>query len=429
MLDPTARRCRVCQGALVTMLDLGRLRPSEFPLPTDALAAPVPFEFCRCERCGLVQLRHTLPPDQMFRDRYWYRSAVNETMVAELADVVAQAIARVGPIDSTKEFVVDIGANDGTLLAEYKRHEGTRHVPRVGFEPARNLQANLAKHAELVIEDYFPRGLARLPGMNAQVKICSSIACFYDLDEPAKFVEAIAELLHPQGVWIVQFQDLDQMCKANAVDNVCSEHLCYYSLAAIERLIEPYGLMVCDAEVRAINGGSYRLYIAKGDGHDCHPQRAWDGLARVSALRHAEAGCESWETLERFAWRVGQTRQQIQAAVAAVIARGGVVDLYGASTKANTLLQYCGLDGTVIRQAWERSPEKWGRTTVTGIPIVSEDEGRARPPDVLLVGIWQFREAVLQREAEYLERGGRMLFPLPEVDIVQEAAWRPAVSL
>jgi hypothetical protein len=202
----------------------------------------------------------------------------------------------------------------------------------------------------------------------------------------------------------------------------CHEHLCYYSLHSFEAVIAPYGLEVVDAEVRAINGGSYRLWVQKAGGP--LTTRA-GGLSRLLTVRQRELGCDDWETLERFAWRVGEARRQIQAAVEAELTAGGVVDAYGASTKFNTLLQYCGLGPDVIRQAIERSPEKWGRATATGIPIVSEAAGRADPATAWLVGIWQFREAILQREAGYLAQGGRLIFPLPVVDVITQ---RRAVS-
>jgi NDP-4-keto-2,6-dideoxyhexose 3-C-methyltransferase len=412
-----ARDCRACGARLDTLLHLGNLHPSAFPRPGAPLPPTVPLDFCACAACRLVQLRHTVDPETMFRE-YWYRSGINEVMRAELADVVRAAIDRVGQWKAT-DMVIDVGANDGTLLAEYRKYPATVDVPRIAYEPAVNLQAALAPHAEVRIAEFFP---GPIEGRAGRVKILTSIACVYDLDDPGAFVQAVKTLLHPEGVWIVQFQDLDQMLKATAFDNICFEHLCYYSLASFQRLIEPYGLLVVDAEVRAINAGSYRLYIQ----HGARPATPWtiDGIGRAHLLRKAEAGCEDWQTLETFAWRVGEARRQIQSAIAATAP--GTVDLYGASTKANTLLQYCGLDQTVIRQAWERSPEKVGRTTVTGIPIVSEETGRAQPPAALLAGIWQFRDQILQREAAYLDQGGAILFPLPEVDLALRPRAVPA---
>jgi len=415
MTTRSVRDCRSCGGHLDTILDLGVLAVSNFPDgELDVLASPrAPLDLCACTTCRLVQLRHTVDPDTLFRDHYWYRSGINETMRAELADVVAQGIAHVDRF-AFSDFVCDIGANDGTLLAEYRRHLVTRDVPRIAFEPARNLQSALAQHAEVHIADYFPPTRIEHRGLTGRVRILTSIAMFYDLDDPSRFVEGVRELLHPQGVWIVQFQDLHQMMRATAFDNICHEHLCYYSLQSFEQLIAPHGLTVVDAEVRAINGGSYRLYVKHTPAERCVTQ------ANVSKLRQWEADCQDWHALERFGWRVGEVKKQIRA-VLDHLTDLGPIDVYGASTKFNTLAQYCGLDGALIRQAWERSPEKVGRQTVTGIPIVSEEAGRADPPTALLAGIWQFRESILQREAEYVAQGGAILFPLPAVDLVTTA--------
>lgn len=407
----STRVCRVCAGDLQSILDLGNLAISTFPETPNAVLSRAPLDFCRCDRCGLVQLRHTVHPERLFRDQYWYRSGVNETMRAELDDVVEQALLHTGGRLDYHDLVCDIGANDGTLLAAYRKRAFCRDVPRIAFEPARNLWPALRPHCEVLVQDFFPNGLDQVPGAVGRVKILTSIACFYDLDDPLVFVEQVAQLLHPEGVWVVQFQDLDQMLMATAFDNICHEHVFYPSLAAIERMIQPYGLKVLDAQLRAINGGSYRLTI----GYGTHKP----ATARVDEVRQLEAGCEDWQTLERFAWRVGEVRNQIQAAIDQIVDRGPI-DVYGASTKFNTLAQYCGLDDGVIRQAWERSPEKVGRRTITGIPIVDEATGRADPPVALLAGIWQFRESILQRETDYLAGGGTILFPLPVVDVVQQ---------
>jgi len=404
------RTCRVCSGDLETILHLGTPYPSRFPLAGEELPPQIPLDFCTCVECRLVQLRHTVDPDAMFR-QYWYQSGINETMRAELEDVVAQATARVPLLKG--DLVIDVGANDGTLLSFYL----DRDLVRVAFEPAQNLQAALRSQADMIIADYFPDSLFDLEVRGAkfdeEVKILTSIAVFYDLDDPDNFVAQVKRLLHPDGVWIVQFQDLDQMLKATAFDNICFEHLIYYSLASFQRLIEPHGLRVTDAEVRSINGGSYRLYVQ-------HKNKT--PTANVDALWHQEYGCEEWDTFYKFAWRAQEAKRQISAAIRHLVNTGKIVDLYGASTKGNTLLQWCGLDHRLIRRAIERSPEKIGRVTIgTDIPIVGEEEGRRDPADAWLVGIWQFREHILKREADYLTQGGTLLFPLPKVEIVSEA--------
>jgi hypothetical protein len=343
----------------------------------------------------------------LFR-QYWYQSGINETMRAELADVVSEGIAHLGGL-ADGDIVMDIGANDGTLLSEYAKQVPGVLVTRVAYEPAENLQPALRRHCDIPLRTYFPETLFSLGASRRSVRLITSIACFYAVDDPVTFVRAVADLLTLDGVWIVQFQDLHQMLGATAFDDVCHEHLFYPSLAAIERLITPFGLVLLDAQHRAINGGSLRLTIGRR-GRTVSPC--------VEVLRAHEAGCEDWETLYEFAERVETVCAQIRTVVAHARRRGQVIDLYGASTKGNTLLQTCGLGPDLIRQAWERSPEKWERHTVTGIPIVSEEAGRNDPPDILLVVIWQFRKAVIQREAAYLDNGGQLLFPLPYVDIV-----------
>jgi NDP-4-keto-2,6-dideoxyhexose 3-C-methyltransferase len=407
----TAKNCRSCGDRLDALVDLGELSLSGFLAPGEHDRERAPLILCACRSCKLVQLRHTVARDALFR-RYWYRSGVNETMQRELRDVVDAACTMVGPFE-TGDAVLDIGANDGTLLERYRARTSSppsRGVLRVAYEPAANLQDALHTHADVVVPDYFPEEYRAVKGLEGRCKIITSIAMVYTVDDLVPFLTAIAALLHDDGVWIVQFQDLAGMLRSCAFDNVCHEHLTYPSLQSFSELVAPYGLHVIDAETRAINGGSYRLAIA---------HRGHAPSARVAQLRAAEAGCQDWQTLEAFDAQVRATVRQIRAALSAWKSAGLDVDLYGASTKANTLLQVCGLDARWLRQAWERSPEKVGRrTSGSHVPIVSEADGRADPPAALLVGIWQFRDAVVAREQAFLDQGGALIFPLPRVDQV-----------
>jgi hypothetical protein len=339
----------------------------------------------------------------MFR-RYWYTSGINETMRAELADVVVDGVKRLGGL-SADDVVVDVGANDGTLLANYPGS-----LFRVAYEPALNLGEQLAPHCDVLHTDYFP-GTARFrEPFQGRVKLLTSIACFYATSDPVGFVRAVDELLALDGLWVVQFQDLHQMLQANAFDDICAEHVFYPCLASMERLLVPYNLYVIDAQWRTINGGSMRLIIGR--------QHRLPS-SRVSEIRSQERRCESPRVLDEFAQRAYKVRDELRDVLERARAEGKVVDIYGASTKGNTLLQFCDLGPDVIRRAWERSESKWGRRTATGIPIVSESEGRQHPPDILLALIWQFRESILERERGYLENGGAFLFPLPTVELVR----------
>jgi len=402
-------QCRSCRGSLDSFLDLGSIQLSGYLEPEEDRRPRVPLVLAACVECGLVQLQDTTPRELLF-ERYWYQSGINEVMKAELHDVVDAARRRV---PATEEYVVfDLGANDGTLLARYADERLALPKPlRVAFEPAKNLQARLQPHADMVIASYFPDQYSVVRQFEHKVNVITSIAMFYAVNDLATFLTAVQALLHPNGVWIVQMQDLAGMLRARAFDNVCHEHLAYYSLHTFKHLVERFGLVVTDVELRQINGGSYRIYV-QHPGHPVSPH--------VAQTLAEEAWCQEWSTLERFAWNVRQVRQQIRATLDVRRGLGQTIDLYGASTKANTLLQVCELNRNWLRQAWERSPEKIGRRTVaTNIPIVSEETGRMDPPDALLVGIWQFRDAVIAREAKFLhQERGTLIFPLPSVDIV-----------
>jgi hypothetical protein len=411
----TTSMCRACRSGLEPLVDLGDICLSGFPARDEADRPRAPLLLCACGACRLVQLGHTVSRDDLFC-HYWYQSGINETMRDELASVVEDAVMRVGEM-TPNDVVLDIGANDGTLLTHYRTlglnplHDGPI---RVAYEPARNLQEALRLAADVIVADYFPERYKEIQRLEGRVKIITSIAMVYAVNALAPFLAAIAALLHRDGVWIVQFQDLAQMLQTRAFDNICHEHLCYFSLESFGKLLVPYGLQVVDAGRRAINGGSLRLTV-QHSGHQVD-RHVMERLAE-------ESGCQQWTALEAFDARVQETIRHIRGAVTPWIGRGRTVDLYGASTKANTLLQVCHVDHRVLRQAWERSPEKVGRRTVgTDIPIVSEEDGRADPPDALLVGIWQFREAILVRESAFLRSGGTLIFPLPNVDLVR-IAW------
>lgn len=402
-LYTTRTTCRACGGGLDPVLRLGDLHLSDFPLPDEPDPPTAPLDLVVCQACELVQLRHTVDPDLLY-SRYWYQSGINETMRDELADVVHAAHEAVGSVQKNRSVVVDIGANDGTLLSLYPTGKGS--PLRIAFEPAGNVQDRLHQHAQVVFQECFPSPASKgIP--DRSVTILTSIAMFYDLEDPQAFVAEVDRVLAEGGVWIVQMQDLGQMIKATAFDNICFEHLCYYSTQTFATLLAGTDLQLTQVESRAINGGSLRFTMRR---------RGQEAGRIVQA-----ADLISWSAIERFASRAVRYKTMLTGMISRWQESAQAIDLYGASTKANTLLQWCGLDATKIRCAVERSPEKVGRVTPgTRIPIVSEEAWRADPEraHTTLVGIWSFRDAILEREADYIRQGGALIFPLPQVEVV-----------
>ncbi len=382
--------CRSCGGKrLETVLDLGNLAVSDFPREDGALER-APLELVVCLDCSLVQLRHTVERDRLYKGQYWYRSGVNPSMVAALKDVVDDACRRVDLKPGDR--VLDIGANDGTMLRFYPTF-----VYRDGFEPS-NLHEEAERGNDAIFPEYFPPPWT-LPA-NRRYDIITSIACFYDLDDPGGFVEGIRQWLRPDGIWITQFQDLRLMLHCNGFDNVCHEHLTYWDMDSFRRLLCRHGLKILDATANPTNGGSVRFVVGHGQ-EQSQPALAvsdvtrslWDFLGRVLSNKTATV------TLLR------QLKHE-----------GKRVYGMGASTKFNTLAQYYGIGPELITAMGERSPEKWSRKTVTGIPIVSERDVLDAKPDYLFIGPWHFLDNFRQRYAA--EFDGQWITPLPELRVL-----------
>ncbi|MEX2054971.1 MAG: class I SAM-dependent methyltransferase [Candidatus Andersenbacteria bacterium] len=409
--------CRVCGSEqLLPILSLGNQYVSNFVDQADTLQAQAPLELVLCSAhaggCGLLQLRHTVDQGALYRN-YWYRSGVNQTMQLALRDICAAAEQRVSL--KSGDLVVDIGSNDGTLLKSYAPTE----LKKIGFEPATNLLPYANVPGATIINDFFTVAPFKLAAGEQRAKIITSIAMFYDLDDPNTFVSDIAHALDSNGLWIIQMSYLPLMLEHNVFDNICHEHLEYYSLLSLMNLLERHGLKVVDVELNDVNGGSFRIYIT----HASNQEVAYTPAAQeriTSLITHEKTmGLDTPTTYQDFAQRVAAIKDSVASFIRQEVAAGKTVYVYGASTKGNTLLQYFDLNHELITAAAERNPDKWGKATVgTLIPIVSEAEARAAQPDYFLVLPWHFLREFVEREHEYLKNGGKFIVPLPQFKVI-----------
>jgi len=419
-MNVTVRQtCRLCGSrSLTPIVDLGeQMLASAFVSETNASRLPtrkVPLELVRCNpqldenSCGLVQLRHSFPSDLMYAD-YWYVSGVNQTMRDALAEITAR----------TKDFVelaagdivVDIGCNDGTLLDSYK----VANLDRIGFDPAQNFAER--KDTFLRVPTYFNGASYRAVRGSKRAKVVTSIAMFYDLENPNQFTADVAEILDDKGVWILQMADLPNMLRSNMFDNICHEHLCYYHLAPLETLFRRHGLALADVELNYVNGSSYRLYIRKAGG----PAPTKAAAERIAKLRVDEfnLAMDTDAPFETFKHNIERNKHDLLFFLNQAKQQGKLVLVYGASTKGNVLLQYCGITPALVPFAADRNPMKWGAKTLgTDIPIISEDDARAMKPDYFLVLPYHFLDEMLVREKAFIDRGGRFIVPVPAVRVV-----------
>lgn len=414
--------CRVCgSDALVAVMDFGdQCIAGAFATPggDQVDETRYPLQLVRCDRtasddnCGLLQLRHTISGDALYAS-YWYRSGINRTMTENLHEIAAQANELVGGI-APGDIVVDIGCNDGTLLDGYAGFADD--VICLGIDPSDVTRYAVAKGYD-VVNDYFSNAAmqSRHPGRKA--KIITSIAMFYDLEDPNEFVADIAASLTDDGVWVSEFSYMPTMLEMNSFDTICHEHLEYYSLAVIERLFAKADLQVLRVELNDVNGGSIRLFAGRAGGRGMRPEHE----TRLAELRAKELaiGLDGGEPYEAFRKRAERVRDELRALLVRLKVEGKTVHIYGASTKGNTTLQFANIDNALVEYAADRNPDKWGSETIgTHIPIISEEDSRAMRPDYYLVLPWHFLAEMVEREQEFFGRGGKFIIPMPEVRIV-----------
>ena len=394
------KQCRSCKSSrLVDILSLGDQYLSDFIREHDPKPEKHPLNLIMCQDCDLVQLRHSAPPSLMYNNNYGYRSGINETMRNHLKGIVEEAVKRVDlkPVD----IVVDIGSNDATLLKNYPDN-----VVKVGFDPVEKFGEYYNRPNLQHINNYFSAD-EYTKHFSKKAKIITAISMFYDLEDPSSFVRDLVSILDPDGILIIQQNYLLGMIQQNAFDNICHEHLEYYSLTSLTRLLNRYGLDVVDAEMNDLNGGSFRVYVKH--------------MNTVKKMRIMEQKMKlnNRSTYLLFAMKVQSLARKINKFIKDVNEKGKSVYIYGASTRGNTLIQACKLDNTLIKAAVERNPEKFGKFySGTNIPIISEEQARAEKPDYMLVLPWFFKAEFIKRESEYLKKGGHLIFPLPHFEVV-----------
>lgn len=419
------KHCRICSNRhLVPVIHLGsQALTGVFPKTIEEPVLEGPLELVQCDTreggCGLVQLRHSYPLDAMYGENYGYRSGLNASMVRHLHHRVATVQQWVQP--QAGQIVLDIGSNDSTTLRAY----GNLGLKLIGMDPTGVKFHTYYPEWVDLIPDFFSAQAFQDRFGSQKAKIVTSFAMFYDLDDPTDFMRQIASILDDQGVWVFEQSYLPLMVERNAYDTICHEHLSYYGAAQIAWMAERAGLRIIDLEANDINGGSFCVTVAHQNSH--FPDAS--ALVQQWIDREQREGYLDLSRMQAYRREVEKHRDLLCETVHAIGRAGKSLYGYGASTKGNVLLQYCGFTSRDVWAIAEVNSEKFGRWTPgTHIPICSEAEVRAARPDYLLVLPWHFREGIVQREANYLQQGGRLLFPLPTIDSVESTPARRAAA-
>jgi SAM-dependent methyltransferase len=403
------KRCRLCRKAsLVSVLDLGMSAlTGVFPRP-DQHVPSAPLELVWCADCTLLQLRHAHDPLDMYGENYGYRSGLNRSMVRHLRAKAERlsVLADLEPGDT----VLDIGCNDGTLLGGYT----TEGIERLGIDPTVDKFREFHPEGITAVADFFSqRAYESIAG--APARVITSVAMFYDLDDPLTFTREVASALAPDGIWHFEQSYMPAMLRAGSYDTVCHEHLEYYSLRNISQLLDAADLEPISVRFNSVNGGSFSVTAAHRGG----PHKPEHELINWLQEQERRMGLDTPAPFREFEQRVFRHRADLVGLLDALADSGSRVYGYGASTKGNVMLQFAGITQRHLKAIAEVNPDKFGRTTPgSNIPIISESEAKADRPDYLVVLPWHFREGIIERESDFLRGGGRLIFPLPEIEIV-----------
>jgi len=401
-------RCRAGGGDhLVSVLHLGeQALTGVFPRSKDDPVTSGPLELVWCPESGLLQLAHSYDLAELYGRNYGYRSGLNASMVRHLEQKVRRLEALVWL--QRGDVVLDIGSNDATLLKAYRAG-----VERVGIDPTGEKFREFYPPEIVLVPDFFSlEAYGRVSAKKA--KIVTSVAMFYDLEDPVDFARQVHEVLDPDGVWHLEQSYMPSMLRMNSYDTVVHEHLEYYSLTALKRIVEEAGLQILDVQMNSVNGGSFAVTAAKSG-----TLRPHNVMVAWLLEQERRMGLDTPRPFRDFEERVFRHRDDLRRLIRLLVADGKKVLGLGASTKGNVLLQFAGLGPGEILAVADVNPDKYGCVTPgTHIPIVSEEEARAMRPDFFLVLPWHFKAGIVERERELLERGGRLIFPFPEIEVV-----------
>ena len=407
--------CRICGNKnLKEVINLGNqyiqgsFIKKNLPKPFDK---KIPLKLVLCSKCTLVQLLHTTNKEILYRN-YWYESGINKTMRNHLKQLI-KSIIKYKKKQNKNLNVLDIGCNDGTLLSYYPNE-----FNKYGIDPSQIIE-KINKKKINVIRDFFPPK-KKSNKLKIQFDFITSIAMFYDLDDPNKFVKKIKYHLTKNGIWIFELSYLIDMLKLNSFDTICHEHLEYYSLHSLNYLMKKHGLKIFEVKKNSINGGSIRCFVTHEDNSNF--DKINNHLLIKKMLDHEKKiRISSTYIYKNFFKEITKIKKKLNILIKKIINKNEKIYILGASTKGNTILQFLNIDSKIIQYAVERNKEKIGAKTIgSNIKIISEMEFKKNPSKYQLVLPWHFKSEIIKREKKFLKNNGNLIFPLPKIQILNK---------
>ena len=418
------KECRICGNKNLTpILNLGnQCLTSVYPHPDSKNPSVSPLELLLCNDdqknvCNLVQLRHNADIDEMYGTTYGYFSSISSSMVDHLKAKVNEINNLFDP--QPGDLILDIGCNDGTLLNLFEE----RKLIRFGIDPSSKKFIKMFQKDIKVSFNFFSENKVKEMAGDKKFKVITSIAMFYDIDDPTDFMKQVHSLLKADGIWVVEIAYLPTMMKNLAYDQVMHEHLTYLGLNQMKSMMDKVGFEILDVSLNDMNGGSINIITGKKG------SKFKKNSEKINSLLLSEKKLKNIQTYKNFENRIKLNRNEIKHFFSLIKSSKKSILGYGASTKGNVVLNYCEIKPTDLEAICDQNPEKPGLTTPgTRIPIISKKEMRKRNPDYLFVLIWHFRKEVLEDEKDYIMNGGILVFGLPRLHFVNKDNYQDYIN-